>query len=272
MLTENACRWVVSTLLPQDFIKTNLSQNRIYDPSKSSSWKQIQDQQFNITYDTGELGASGPIGTETVNIGGATVTDMVVGAATTLFGPGIIDKTYDGTMGLGWKVQNTAESTDGQQDPQPTFMEAIQDQLDEPVFTADFNAQHSESLSFGFVNQSLYTGSLTKLPVDNRSTFWSIDSVTYSSNGKQLGGSKGISILMDTGGVGTTTDPDTARDYWGQVQGSGLSNDGQVWLFPCDTQTLPDLTMNFKSGGSATIKGSMLNQSASDLGQNRKLI
>ena len=135
-------RWVVSTLLPNDFISNNLSQNRIYDPSKSTSWKAIQGAQFNISYDVGELGASGPIGTETVNIGGATVTEMIVGAATTLFGAGIIDKTYDGTLGLGWQTQNTEETTDGQREPGPTFMEAIQSQLDKPVFTADFNAKH----------------------------------------------------------------------------------------------------------------------------------
>ncbi|KAI4149069.1 MAG: hypothetical protein LQ340_004800 [Diploschistes diacapsis] len=256
--------WVVSTLLPQDFIKTNLSQNRIYDPSKSSSWKQIQNEMFNISYDTGELGASGQVGTETVNIGGATVTDMIVGAATTVFGLGIIDTTYDGTLGLGWRIQNTEESTSGKPKNGPTFMEAVQSQLDQPVFTADFNPAHEESLSFGFVNSSLFTGSLTKVSIDNSTTYWSVDGVTYTSGNNKLGGTNGTSILMDTGGVGTTTDPQTAQDYWTQVQGSSLNQD--TYLFPCNTQTLPDLTMHFPSGGSATINGSMLNVSAQDAG------
>ena len=66
---------------------------------------------FNITYDVGELGANGIVGTETIDIGGATVTEMQLGLATDLFGQGIIDKTYDGTIGLGWQSQNTSGST-----------------------------------------------------------------------------------------------------------------------------------------------------------------
>ena len=80
-----------------------------------------------------------------------------------------------------------------------------------------------------------------------------------------------ISRILDTGGVGTTTDEQTAMDYWGLVQGAITSSDGSVWLFPCDTPTLPDITLNFASGGSATIKGAMLNLSAQDLGDNSKL-
>jgi hypothetical protein len=75
-------------------------------------------------------------------------------------------------------------------------MEAIQSQLDMPVFTADFKANHAQSLSFGFVNSSLYTGSLNKLDVDNSTTYWSINNVTFSSGNNQLGSSAGISILM----------------------------------------------------------------------------
>ena len=121
---------------------------------------------------------------------------MVVGAATTLFGQGIIDPTYDGTLGLGWQIQNTEVSTEGKPNPAPTFMEAIQDQLDDPIFTADFNAKHAESLSFGFVNSALYTGQLTKLPVNNETSFWSIDGVTFSSGNTNLGNGTGFNILM----------------------------------------------------------------------------
>jgi hypothetical protein len=103
------CSWVVSTLLPTDIIKQNLTQNILYDPTKSPTWKKVDGEIFNISYDTGELGASGVVGTETVDIGGATVTGMPIGAATDLFGQGIIDTTYDGTLGLGWRIQNTSK-------------------------------------------------------------------------------------------------------------------------------------------------------------------
>ena len=75
-------------------------------------------------------------------------------------------------------------------------MEAVQPSLDKPVFTADFKAAHAASLSFGFVNQSLYTGDLITLDINNSSSFWSVDGVTFSSGGKQLGNSDGINVLM----------------------------------------------------------------------------
>lgn len=109
--TDEDCSWVVSTLLPESILKTNLSTNRIYDPKKSSTWKQLSDTKFNVTYDNGELGATGVVGTETVNIGSANATDFPIGAATNIFGPTIVDPTFDGTFGLGWPLQNSGAPT-----------------------------------------------------------------------------------------------------------------------------------------------------------------
>ena len=49
-------------------------------------------------------------------------------------------------------------------------------------------------------------------------------------------------------------------DYWTAVKGSQLQ--GSAWTFPCDTASLPDLTLNFAGGSSATIRGADLNNSA----------
>ena len=70
--------------------------------------------------------------------------------------------------------------------------------------------------------------------------------------------------MIDTGGVGTTTDPSTARDYWQQVD--NVQRTQGEYIFPCDTKTLPDLTLEFGTAGSATISGAILNMSATDLG------
>ena len=80
--------------------------------------------------------------------------------------------------------------------PGPTFMGAVQPTLEKPLFTADFKAAHAASLSFGFVNDTLYTGQLVTLPINNGSSFWSVDGVTFSSNGKSLGNGEGINVLM----------------------------------------------------------------------------
>ena len=93
--------------MPDDFIKTNLSSNRIYDPKKSSTFKEKDGVSFNITYDVGELGASGPVGTETLEIGGVSAVDFPIGVATQAFGQSIVDPTFDGTMGLGFPLGST---------------------------------------------------------------------------------------------------------------------------------------------------------------------
>ena len=170
-------------------------------------------------------------------------------------------------------------------------MEAVQSSLEKPIFTADFKAQHTASLTFGFINDTLYTDKMVTIPINNQSSFWSVDGVTFSSNGKSIGSEAGINVLMgtsslvlfflqqpahlllDTGGVGTTTDPSAASDYWSQVKNVQITTDNTglaTYFFPCDTQSLPDLTLNFGTAGSATISGVDLNMTATDAGQGCK--
>ena len=98
----------MSSLLPQKILQTNLSSNRIYDPKKSPTYKKLNGYMFNVSYDMGELGASGIVGTETVDVGGANATEFPIGIATDVFGESIVDTTFDGTMGLGFLQQSTS--------------------------------------------------------------------------------------------------------------------------------------------------------------------
>ena len=106
-----AFRWTVTTLISQDTRSANLSSNRIYDPSKSSSWA-TNGKNFNVSYGAtaGENFVAGPVGTETVNIGGATVT-MAIGAASSYVGSGMVDSTYDGLVGLAPTGNRSCTST-----------------------------------------------------------------------------------------------------------------------------------------------------------------
>lgn len=140
-------------------------------------------------------------------------------------------------------------------------MEVAQSQLSEPVFTCDLRANEPETISFGFVNSSLYTGSLSKLSIDNSTGDWLVNNVTFSSGDEELGLSTGLTVIFDTGGLGTTVDAQTAEDYWGLISGSNISSD-QVWSFPCNTAALPDLTLSFPGGAEATLSGLALNGTA----------
>ena len=140
-------------------------------------------------------------------------------------------------------------------------MEAAQSQLNQPVFTCDFRPNEPETMSFGFVNSSLYTGSLSKLSIDNSTGDWLVNNVTFSSGEEELGSSAGLTVIFDTGGLGTTVDVQTAKDYWSLVSGSSVSSD-LVWSFPCNTAALPDLILNFPGRAEATLSGSAMNGTA----------
>ena len=105
------CSWVASKLLPPSLLEGNLSKNRIYDPVKSQTWKQLDGMKFNLSYDNGQIGADGIVGTETVMIGGATAKNFTIGVATNLKAD-VINTTFDGVLGLGWPFQNTGALMD----------------------------------------------------------------------------------------------------------------------------------------------------------------
>ena len=66
-------------------------------------------------------------------------------------------------------------------------MMAVQDRLPRPVFTLELHAAETGSLNFGYVDQSKYSGQLTKVPINNRTgSSWLADGVTFSSGGKPV--------------------------------------------------------------------------------------
>ena len=145
----------------------------------------------------------------------------------------------------------------------PSFIDAIKSQLDAPVFTCNLRKGHPQSLAFGFVNSSLYFDTLKKVPIDLSQGYWTALNTSLSSGSKQIGNSSGASMVLDTGGAFVSLDGPAATDYWSQVPDSSYNATENKWVFPCSTQTLPDLTFNFTTVNlTATVKGAQLNYSA----------
>lgn len=102
MLTIN--RWVFSSELSS-------SQSRghsIYDPTKSSTSKELSGATWNISYGDGS-GASGNVYTDTVDVGGTTVTSQAVELAETISAQFQQDQDNDGLLGLAFSSINTGE-------------------------------------------------------------------------------------------------------------------------------------------------------------------
>lgn len=66
---------------------------------------------------------------------------------------------------------------------QKTFFENIVSSLKAPVFTADLLEDGSGFYQFGVIDDTKYTGNLTRLPIDSSRGYWQFNSTTFSING-----------------------------------------------------------------------------------------
>ena len=232
---------------------------QIYDPLRSGSAKQLAGASFDIGYGTGGNGVSGPVFDDSFAVGSAAVSHMAIGAAHALSGlPAGIFKS--GIMGLAFQAGNSVKPR-----AQQTFMEALQPQLDEPVFVCNFKMDGSGFLEFGTVDSSLYSGPLTSIVADNSSKYpgsWSSEGITYVSQGRSLG--QKFDIVFDTGGPGTSGPLEVVRTYHAQIPNSRDEHgDGSAFTVPCDA-AMPDLEFHFANGAIATIPGKNMLQPPTD--------
>ncbi|EIW80801.1 acid protease [Coniophora puteana RWD-64-598 SS2] len=243
--TGSADLWLLSPQVSSD----QTAGQKLYDPTQSSTASQLQGYTFDIGYGEGGNGVSGDVWTDTFSVGTATVQSMPIGVANTLSGvsPGTFQS---GIMGLAFQGGNSVKPNQ-----QPTFMEALQPQLDQPVFVANFKIGGGGFIEFGTVDSSLYTGDLATLQADNTTTYpasWSSEGVQYVSNGNTLGT---FDIVFDTGGPGSSGPIDAVRAYYAQISGAkDVNGDGSSWTVPCGQQ-LPDLEFHFSGGAVGTIPG-----------------
>ncbi|SLM41073.1 Aspartic peptidase domain [Lasallia pustulata] len=228
--TGSADLWVFSTELPSN----ETGSHTLYDPEKSSNFHQLDGYTFDINY-VGGVGASGTVGTDTVDIGGAIVPNQAIELADT----------------VGMQPQKQA-----------TFMENLQQYVDKPIFTTCFKYNDVGRMDFGDIQPSLYKGELTEVPVNNGSAAWLLDHLWFEVNGKPLGITTPTSLTVDTGGVLFSPPSPVADAYWANVNGAREIS-GQ-WVYPCGAN-LPDFGVNFghilgRVNHTAVVPGHLLGQ------------
>lgn len=87
---------------------TQQTGHSIYNPSKSSTAKQLSGASWSISYGDGSS-ASGDVYTDTVTVGGTSVTGQAVEAAKTISSQFQQDENNDGLLGLAFSSINTGE-------------------------------------------------------------------------------------------------------------------------------------------------------------------
>ncbi|KAF2099786.1 acid protease [Rhizodiscina lignyota] len=245
--------WVWSTSLPsQTQSQGTSSGHHIFDPSKSSTWKESSGSTWKIEYGD-QSSASGTVGTDNLTIGGLTVQNQAIELADTL-SQQFVTGAGDGLLGLAWGNINTVQPT-----AVATPVMNMISQQDIPqsseLFTAylgswrDTNdADKGESFyTFGYIDQDVLKAANvtepTYTPVDNSQGFWMFDSTSASVNGTTIQRS-GNTAIADTGTTLCLVDDNTCKSIYDAIPGSKYDSTQQGYTFPANTSAdqLPTVT------------------------------
>lgn len=246
--------WVFSTQLPT----ASQSGHQNYDMTKSKSFQAITGATWSISYGDGS-GAAGNVGTDTVNIGGVTVTGQAIEMATAISKSFVTDTQSNGLVGLAFSKLNTVKPA-----PQKTFFDnAISQGLAMPVFTADLRKASAGSYEFGNIDSTKFNGSLTWATVNTTQGFWQFSSGKFTVGGGAETAVPGGQAIADTGTTLMLADPNIVNGYYSKVQGAVNNQQVGGVTFPCASK-LPDLAVDVGGVYMAVVRGSDINYAPTD--------
>ena len=242
--------WVFNTNLPA----TSQQGHIIYDPTKSTTFsKALDGSTFNISYGDGST-ASGPVGVDELDIGGATVPAQAIGLPNNVADSFVTDSASNGLVGLAFSQLNTIQPRQ-----QKTFFDNVMADLTQPLFTAQLKAGKVGAYEFGNIDETVFTGQLSTAAVDSSKGFWEVDSASFAVQGvqgtSQINGGKAI---VDTGTSLMLVPDQMLVAYWNTVNGAQLSQDAGGIIFPCNA-ALPDLQVAIGDNHMATVSGNGMN-------------
>lgn len=209
---------------------------------------------FNISYGDGSF-SRGPVVTDTVDIGGATVDKQAIGVPNTVSRSFIDDVHSNGLVGLGFSKINTIRPQ-----RQKTFFDNVLPKLSQPVWTASLKSGVAGAYEFGNIDASLFQGELTNVPVNATRGFWQFGSAQFAvGNGAPQTALTGSgTAIADTGTSLMLMDDEIVAAYYAQVDGARQSPEVGGFVFPCSSR-LPDLTVAVGDKYMATVSGQLMN-------------
>ncbi|WOO79187.1 Penicillopepsin-1 [Vanrija pseudolonga] len=234
--TGSSDLWVFSTEISP---ASDSAGHNLFDPSKSSTFANLDGYTWEIGYGDGS-GASGDVGTDTVNIGGAIVKTQAIELAQSVSVEFVNDTSTDGLLGLAFDNINEVDPV-----KQKTFPTRLAEEGTLPsgsqLFTTAFYSQRDAEQSFwtfGYIDQDLVQASgeaLRWTPVNPSRGFWEVPLTRVTVNGKATSVS-GYTGVVDSGTTLLLV-PEAFRDAWYKaIPGSGYDTDpdsGHIsWWFP----------------------------------------
>jgi hypothetical protein len=263
--TGSSDLWIFNTKLPAAVLGARKRPN-VYDPSKSTTFKSVPGAAFAIHYGD-KSKASGEVGVDTIDIGGATVPAQAIELATSVTDGFIQDANADGLLGLGFSNINTI-TMNGQRQPQPTFFDNVMPTLQEPVFTANLKHSTVGAYEFGTVDSTQFTGTVQFTPIDKSQGFWQFTSNSFAVGGGQVQSNpQAHPAIADTGTTLLLLDDFAVQGYYSAVPGHVFDQTQRSHNFPCNTE-LPDFHIGLGDSYMGTIPGLLLNFAPASGGNN----
>ncbi|KAK4040661.1 aspartic peptidase domain-containing protein [Parachaetomium inaequale] len=239
--------WVFSSQLP------TLTQagHQAYNPLLSPTFKQMPGASFAIMYGDG-TSASGNLGTDIVDVGGAMVANQAVQMATAVSPAFAKDTHLSGLLGLAFSQLSSVKPVKPK-----TFFENVMPSLAQPLFTADLRKDTTGAYEFGRIDASKFVGRLSWIPVSTGKGFWQV-----SSKGFAVGGTRTklpvVQAIVDTGTTLMLVSKELSDGYYSQVPGAKLTLAAGGMTFPCNT-SLPDLLLDVGGVYNARVRGTDIN-------------
>jgi hypothetical protein len=240
-----------STELPESIQTSGAKTHTIFNPKKSSTYKNVSGSTWKISYGDSSS-ASGTVATDNVTIGGLTIKNQMIELAKEM-STQFQESNGDGLLGLAWGSINTVVPT-----PAKTPVENMILQDDIPktseLFTANLGSwrdandpDKGESFyTFGYIDQDTVKASgqeINYTPVDNSQGFWQFSSTSATVNGKTIA-QDGNTAIADTGTTLALVSDATCEAIYGAIQGAKYDSTQQGWVYPSNTtaDALPVVT------------------------------
>lgn len=229
--------------------------HQFYTPKKSSTFKPLKDATWRIKYGDGGA-ASGPVGTDTIHLGGLDVENQAIGLAKELQSH-FERHVVDGILGLAFGHSTFIKPDEVNSLVENTIAQA-NIPADRKVFTCylgswrDPNeAKPEESFfTFGYIDQDVlkllgvqephYT------PIDSSRGFWEFACPMATVGGKPIRRKDGNTAIVDTGTPLVLVSDDLCKHIYALIPGATYNPKHQAWTFPVNTpvEKLPTVLMS----------------------------
>ncbi|NP_080249.2 gastricsin precursor [Mus musculus] len=230
--TGSSNLWVSSVYCQSEACTTHTR----YNPSKSSTYY-TQGQTFSLQYGTGSL--TGFFGYDTLRVQSIQVPNQEFGLSENEPGTNFVYAQFDGIMGLAYPGLSSGGAT--------TALQGMlgEGALSQPLFGVYLGSQQGSNggqIVFGGVDENLYTGELTWIPV-TQELYWqiTIDDFLIGNQASGWCSSSGCQGIVDTG-TSLLVMPAQYLNELLQTIGAQEGEYGQYFVSCDSVSSLPTLT------------------------------